>query len=178
MEVPGDIELAERAAGGDDGAFECLANRHYTLVYRTAYKWCGIRADAEDIAQEVFVKLARAIRGFRGGSSFTTWLYRITVNTAKDFHRSNAAKKSREAAYIEEESAEKAAAGGPDNNPVSSEDIYGAIEKLPIKQKEAVLLVLAEGLSHREAGVILGCAETTVSWRVFQARRKLTGLLK
>jgi RNA polymerase sigma factor (sigma-70 family) len=97
-----DRELVGRAVGGDSSMFECLVNRHYMLVYRVAYKWCGIRENAEDITQEVFVKLARAIHGFKGGSAFRTWLYRITVNTAKDYLRSSARKVANEGAYIKE----------------------------------------------------------------------------
>ncbi|MFQ5585688.1 MAG: RNA polymerase sigma factor, partial [Thermodesulfobacteriota bacterium] len=164
-----DRELVERAVGGESGMFECLVNRHYMLVYRVAYKWCGIRENAEDITQEVFVKLARAIHGFKGGSSFRTWLYRITVNTAKDYLRSSARKMANEGAYMKERevAAQRAATNG---NPVSSEELYAALGSLSPKLKEAVILVLSEGLSHKEAAGVLGCAETTVSWRVFKAK--------
>lgn len=176
MECLSDIELVQRAVSGDQGAFESLVNRHYTLVYRVAYKWRGKREDAEDIAQEVFVKLARAIYGFKGGASFTTWLYRITVNTARDFLKRESVKKAYEDAYAVELGAERR--GGRNDNPGRPEDVYRALDKLPVKLKEAVILVLAEGLSHKEAAVALGCAETTVSWRIFQARKKLEKLLK
>jgi len=176
MKDRNDIELVESAVNGDAGAFECLVNRHYMLVYRAAYRWCGIREDAEDITQEVFVKLARAIHHFKGDSAFTTWLYRITLNTAKDFHRKTATKTTHEAAYRQDREVEATAA--EDSNPVSPARLYATLDKLPVKLKEAVILVLAEGLTHKEAAETLGCAETTVSWRIFQARRKLKRLLK
>lgn len=176
MRSDNDIKLVKSAVNGDGSAFECLVNRHYMLVYRTAYKWCGIKEDAEDVTQEVFVKLARAIHNFKGDSAFTTWLYRIAINTAKDFHRKSSTKTSNEAAYWQDKAIEATVA--EDNNPVSSAQLYATLDKLPLKLKEAVILVLAEGLSHKEAAVTLNCAETTVSWRIFQARRKLKKLLK
>ena len=69
-----------------------LLGRHYGTAYRVAYRWCGTRQDAEDVAQEAFIKVARGIRSFRGNASFTTWLYRIVVNAANDLHRRNAAR--------------------------------------------------------------------------------------
>ena len=177
MNKPSDIELAGRAASGDETAFGLLTERHYMLVYRAAFKWCGNREDAEDITHDTLIKLGRAIFGFKGGSSFTTWLYRITVNTAKDFHRGRSAKQAREDAYAGEGPATTRGAS-PADNPISSARLYSVIDKLPVKYKEAVLLVLSEGLSHKDAALALGCAETTVSWRVFQARRRLKKLLK
>jgi RNA polymerase sigma-70 factor (ECF subfamily) len=176
LEGLSDRELVERTVGGDRGMFECLINRHYMLVYRVAYKWCGIRENAEDITQEVFVKLARAIHGFKGGSAFRTWLYRITVNAAKDYLRSSARKMANEGAYLKEREVASQRAV-TDDNPVSSEELYAALGSLSPKLKEAVILVLSEGLSHREAAGVLGCAETTVSWRLFKAKRALIKLL-
>ncbi len=172
-----DIELVERATGGDGRAFESLVSRHYELVYRVAYKWCGVRENAEDITQEVFVKLARSIEGYKGSSAFMTWLYRVTVNTAKDYIRANARKINNESAYMKEE-AYAGRANSSDSNPASSEELYRALASISPKLKETVILVLGEGLSHKEAADVLGCAETTISWRVFKARRQLTKFLK
>ncbi len=175
MEKMNDRELVKRAAGGDREAFGGIVDRHYGLVYRTAYRFCGVREDAEDITQDVFVKLARVIHGYRGEAAFTTWLYRIAVNAVRDFQKKNSCKRVNEAAYAEEKKVEEK---GRHDNPVSGEGLYRALEKLPARLKEAVVLVLAEGLSHKEAALALGCAETTISWRIFQARKKLKGLLK
>jgi len=86
-----DFDLVRLSVGGNADAFEVLVNRHYAGVYRHAYKWCGLRQDAEDITQEVFAKLARNLKAFNLKSAFRTWLYRITVNTAKDYLRKNKA---------------------------------------------------------------------------------------
>ena len=85
MENPDYTELVKLAKDGDSVAFENLVEQSYMLVYKVSYKWCRTKEDAEDITQEVFVKLAKKIFSFREESSFQTWLYRIVINTAKDF---------------------------------------------------------------------------------------------
>jgi RNA polymerase sigma-70 factor (ECF subfamily) len=176
MEAMSHQELVARAVQGDARAFERLVKRHYMLVYKVSYTWCGVKEDAEDIAQEVFVKLARNIRNFKQKSSFTTWLYRITINTAKDYYRKSSARRTHESAYVNEQlhTSESDAAG----NPVSPAELSAALGRLPEKLKDAVILVFGEGLSHREAAEALRCAETTVSWRIFQAKKKLRKLLE
>ena len=72
---------------GDRDAFAELVVRHYDFIHRVAYRWCGGREDAEDIAQEVCARLGRSIRTFRGDGALTTWLYALTLNVARDFGR-------------------------------------------------------------------------------------------
>ena len=156
MDTYNDIELVKLSVDGDTEAFAHLVERHYMTVYKVSYKWCGIREDAEDIAQEVFIKLAQKLKTFRKKSSFKTWLYRITINTAKDFHRKHAANPT-----------------PLGDEPLDAIRLYKALNKLPEKQKSAILLVFSEGLNHREAAQVLNCSETTVSWRIFQARKRL-----
>jgi RNA polymerase sigma-70 factor (ECF subfamily) len=146
------------------------------MVYRLAYRWCGTRQDAEDVAQEVCVKIVRKLKTFRRRSSFRTWLYRITVNTARDFLRRRVLRENHNGSL---------SGAGPAHNPSSpprdmvlASWIEAALERLPVPQKEAVLLVLGEGMSHAEAARVLGCMEATVSWRVFRARRTLQTLLE
>ena len=171
MDNYSDIELVRFSVGGNARAFEHLVKRHYMTVYKVSYRWTGVKEDAEDIAQDVFVKLGRKLKTFSQKSSFKTWLYRITVNTAKDYHRHRATKRVYETAFASE-------LGSDNPAPLKSDDLkaarlYKALGKLPEKQRAAVLLVLSEGLSHREAAQVLHCSETTVSWRIFQARKKL-----
>ncbi len=176
MDSPYDIELVKRAVNGERAAFESLVNRHYTLVYRVAYKWCGVKENAEDITQDVFVKLAKKIKNFRGDADFRTWLYRVTVNTSKDFFKKSSRLSANEAAFLEDRKAANQGSAA-DDNPVSPQELYSALSGLSTKLKETVILVLGEGLSHKEAASVLGCAETTVSWRVFKAKEKLTKIL-
>jgi len=171
MDIDSDIELVQRSVSGDARAFEHLVTRHYLTVYRISYKWCGVKQDAEDIAQEVFIKLARKLKTFRQKSSFTTWLYRIVINTAKDFTRTCATKRAYESAFAFEHGPENP--GSLQANHHAAARLYKELAKLPEKQRMAILLVLGEGLSHREAARVLSCPEATVSWRIFQARKKL-----
>ena len=92
-----DAELVGLARDGDRRAFAALVERHYDFIHRVAWRWSGNRADAEDVAQEVCARLGKAIRSWKGGGAFTTWLYALTLNAARDNGRKNA----REAAKTE-----------------------------------------------------------------------------
>jgi RNA polymerase sigma-70 factor (ECF subfamily) len=166
-----DMELVNLAIGGDERAFENLIQKHYLPVFQLSFKWCRVKEDAEEITQEVFIKLGRKLNTFNHRSSFKTWLYRIVINTAKDYTRKNSTSRLYESAFAEEQSKEMKDDPPPD--PVDEQQVYDAIDMLPHKQKAALMLVMAEGLSHREAAHILECSETTVSWRIHQARKAL-----
>jgi RNA polymerase sigma-70 factor, ECF subfamily len=117
------------------------------------------------------MKVGRKLNTFDHRSSFKTWLYRITINTAKDYSRKNSTNRLYESAFAEEQLNKKA--NETPSDPVSVEQVYDAIDSLPDKQKAALMLVIAEGLSHKEAAHVLECSETTVSWRIHQARKTL-----
>jgi RNA polymerase sigma-70 factor (ECF subfamily) len=166
--------LVARARAGDRQAFVALVSTHYDFVYRTAYRWCADRSDAEDVAQEVSIKLATAIASFDGRSRFSSWLYRVTLNVVRDMQRAKA-RRGRHVSALAEVS--------PHSVPPDQEDaaatrqLWGAVRALPEKQRDAVLLVYAEDLSHAAAAEIMGCREATVSWHIFEARKTLRGLL-
>ena len=155
-------------------AFERLLRLHYDVIYRIAYRWCGNRADAEDIAQDVCVKLGSAIAGFDGRSAFSSWVYRITFNAVRDLQRAGKRRGKYADAYAEvtpeDHPAEQEAAA-------TSRQLWAAVRQLPEKQRDAVLLVYAEDLSHAAAADIMGIKEATVSWHVHEARKTLRGLL-
>lgn len=166
------VKLAKQ---GDAVAFESLVQKHYLFVYKVAFKYCRQKEDAEDITQDVFLKLAKKILSYKENASFQTWLYRVTINAAKDFVRKKQRHRNREADYHEDEASKqniemKTSSAG--------EAILAFIEKLPAKQKETAVLVFSEGLNHKEVARILECAETTISWRVYQIRKKITKYLK
>lgn len=170
-----DTELVDLALGGDECAFENLIRKHYSSVFNLSYRWCRIREDAEEITQEVFLKLTRWLDTFNRKSSFKTWLYRITINTAKDYSRRSSTRRSYESAFAREQSSEN-----PGISPIEyakANRIYDAIDALPHEQKASLMLVMTEGLSHREAAGILKCSETTVSWRIHKARKKLKKII-
>jgi RNA polymerase sigma-70 factor (ECF subfamily) len=176
MDYWSDLSLVQRAKQSDADAFQALIERHYPMVYALAYKYAGLPADAEDIAQEVFIRAARGLGGFREAALFTTWLYRITLNAAGEF----CARRSRHSdghTAFDELHGLHAHASAPEQTTLALQ-VLKAIDRLPAKLKEAVLLVFCEGFSHKEAAITLGCAETTVSWRIFQARKRLKRLLR
>lgn len=166
--------LVARAQNGDSAAFGELIEDHYDLIHRTAWKWCGNRADAEDIAQDVCIKLGSAIAGFDGRSAFSSWVYRITLNAVRDLQRAG----QRRGKY-----ADAWAEVTPDAHPADQEEaatsrqLWDAVRQLPEKQRDAVLLVYAEELSHAAAAEIMGIKEATVSFHVHEARKTLRGLL-
>lgn len=166
--------LVVRAQNGDAEAFGELIEEHYDLIYRTAWKWCGNRTDAEDIAQDVCVKLGRAIAGFDFRSAFSSWVYRITLNAVRDMQRAGRRRGKYADAYAEvspeEQPADQEAA-------TTSRQLWDAVRRLPEKQRDAVLLVYAEDLSHAAAAEIMGIKEATVSFHVHEARKTLRGLL-
>lgn len=170
-----DAELIGRAKGGDKGAFGALLERHYDFVYRAAYRWCGRKADAEDIAQEVCVRLGKSIRDYRGGSAFTTWLYAMTLNAARDMMRKSARETVKTEAYgvhalISGENCEE-----PED---PAEALWAAVRRLPDKQRDAVLLVYGEGLSHAAAAEAMAISEATVSWHIHEAKKRLKTLMR
>lgn len=167
--------LVAHAKAGDRDAFAELVGRHYDFIHRVAWKWCGRAGDAEDIAQDVCVRLGRAIRGFKGQGAFTTWLYALTLNAARD-HARKARRESRKADAF---GIHAAMLGEAEPEPDDRADsLWDAVRKLPDKQREAVLLVYGEELPHAEAAEVMGCAEATVSWHVHEAKKRLKVLMR
>ncbi|WP_424362449.1 RNA polymerase sigma factor [Methylocystis parvus] len=166
-----DSELAQRAAAGDRGAFAALAERHYDRVHALAWRWSGARAEAEDIAQDTMVKMAGAIRAFRGESAFATWLFRIAYTTAVDHIRARSKVVAFSPAQMAELS-ERADCETPEDAAMNDE-LWRAVRRLPEQQRDAVLLVYGEDMSHGEAATLMGCSEKTVSWHLHEARKRL-----
>lgn len=170
-----DEVLITRARDGDRDAFSDLVRRHYDFVFRVAWKWCGRRTDAEDIAQDVCMRLGHSIRGYRGQGAFTTWLYTLTLNAARDHGRKAAREKRKADAFGVHLAAFGEAVEEPDEQ---ADALWSAVRLLPDKQREAVLLVYGEGLGHASVADIMGCAEATVSWHVHEAKKRLKVLMR
>lgn len=168
-------EMIRAAQRGDERAFEQLLGHHYNMIFRTAYKWCGKREDAEDITQNVCVKLASIIGQYRFESQFSTWLYRVVLNVAKDYHKQTHRHRSREQADVDLGLFASDAPNAEES--LVARHLYWCISKLPEKLRMAVLLVCAEGLSHADAGEALACKEGTISWRISEARKQLSACL-
>ena len=171
MEEFKDAELINLALSGNRAAFDTLIERYYDMMYCLAYKWCGSKEDAEDITHNAFIKVATHLPKFKQDSSFKTWLYRVVVNTANDWHR----KKKRRYLFLKTIDSEQIIHTPQDD--LKTQELLRLINKLPEGERDAILLVSAIGLSHKEASEILGCKESTVSWRIHEARKKLSGMM-
>jgi RNA polymerase sigma-70 factor (ECF subfamily) len=168
-----DEALAEKAAGGCRASFAALIEAHYDRIYRLAWRLCGSRVLAEDIAQDVCVKLATAIRGFRGEAAFATWVWRITYTTATDRLRASAKMTAFEPALMTAlVDGSQAPVPSPEEAVIGAQ-LWQAVRALPDQQRDAVLLVYGEDMSHAEAADVMGCREKTVSWHLHEAKKRL-----
>jgi RNA polymerase sigma factor (sigma-70 family) len=166
--------LVVRIKAGERSAFAALIEHQYDFIFRTAFKWCGQRSDAEDIAQDVCIKLATALIHFDGRSQLRTWLYRIVLNAVRDHQRAGKRRSLRAQAwgYLASDEIKP-----EQEQALAVQQIWSAVRSLPDQQRDAVLLIYGEDLTHADAARIMGCKETTVSWHVHQARKTLKGLL-
>jgi RNA polymerase sigma-70 factor (ECF subfamily) len=165
-----DLDLVRLAQDGDRAAFRLLLERHYGLLYRVAYRFLGSRAEAEDAAQEMAMTLAQKIGSFGGRSRFSTWIYQIALNHCRDQVRRQKSIGRMETAFVEVEAHRSADWADSDRR---VRWLYQAIDQLKPDLKETALLVLAEDMSHAEAGEVLGIKEATVSWRMHEVRKQL-----
>ena len=176
MDDPDDA-LVRQSQNGDPAAFESLIRRHQRMICSLTYRMTGSFAEAEDLAQETFIRAYRQIGAYRAASKFSTWLYRIAVNACLNWRQREALRVEVHANWADANGG-RGAAGEP--APAWSERggrVQAALLKLPAKQRAAIVLTIYDGLNHAEAAKVLGCSETTVSWRVFVARRRLKGWL-
>lgn len=173
MQETSDSALIERAVKhGDKRAFRSLLDRHYMLIYKVAFKLCGHKEDAQDVAQEVCLKLADKLHGYKGDAAFTTWLYSLTVNATRDMQRSRASSRERERNYMEDVALNPAPKATQEKD-VMRKEALARFHALDADLREAVLLVAGEGMSHKQAAEALGIAESTVSWRLMKAKQLL-----
>jgi RNA polymerase sigma-70 factor (ECF subfamily) len=172
-----DADLVVQSQMGDPAAFEALVRNHQRMIHSLTFRMTGSLADAEDLAQETFLRAYAQLGGFHRSAKFSTWLYRIAVNTCLNWRQSEARRSRLHADCAEEMFAQHL---NGENSPAekdSGQQVQSALLKLPAKQRAAIVLTVYDGLNHAEAAQILGCSETTVSWRVFTAKRKLKSWL-
>ncbi|MEM6385407.1 MAG: RNA polymerase sigma factor [Pseudomonadota bacterium] len=167
-----DEALARAASGGDADAFASLLHRHYDRVFRLAFRLTGIRAEAEDLTQDVCTALPGKLRAFRGEARFTTWLYRVVVNAAHDRRRRHASHARAAEGWGTFEIARQAEAT---ETAAALDWLTQAMRRLPEELRDTVALVLDE-VTHAEAASILGISEGTVSWRMSEAKKRLRAM--
>ncbi|MFK7945103.1 MAG: RNA polymerase sigma factor [Paracoccaceae bacterium] len=165
-----DRSLALDAAGGDRAAFAQLVNRHYGRIHALSWRFTGGPPDCEDLTQDVCMSLGRKIRSYRGDAAFTTWLYRVVLNAARDGARRRVTRERADTAYGEVDTLRRADDKARAEN---AEWLRAQIAGLKADLRETAVLVLDEGLTHAEAAEILEIAETTVSWRLMEVRKAI-----
>ena len=176
-ELDEETRLALAAAAGDPQAFGALIGACYDRTYRLAWRFLGQREAAEDVAQGVCVKLAEAIRSFRGEAAFGTWLYRLTYNAAIDRLRQDQRLRTLEPSTLMRLADDVLEPAPSAEERVVGAELWQAVRGLPAQQRDAVLLVYAEDMSHAQAAAVMGVAENTVSWHLHAARKRLKALL-
>ena len=178
---PSDESLVKAYLEGSDEAFEELVRRYERTVFNLAWRVVGNRSDAVDVAQETFILLMRKVHTFRGEASFSTWLYRVSLNAARDYLRKNKRHLTLSSAPSEdmpkpEELLEAEGACEPENAfsvLELQERVQTAINALPQKFKEVVYLHDIKGFNYDVTSRILKIPEGTVKSRLNRARAKL-----
>jgi RNA polymerase sigma-70 factor (ECF subfamily) len=173
-EVPAldpDHALVAAAMRGDGEAFEALLRRHYDRIHRIAWRMTGSRSDAEDIAQDVCCTLVEKIGTFKGEAKFATWLTGIVINACRDQRRRGVT-----LSRLRQRLSVLAGLAAPPDGRDAYRRTWLASElaRLDPLLRDTVVLVVGEDLTHAEAARALGVAESTVSWRMHEARRRLT----
>ena len=173
-----DTDLISRAAGGDPSAFQALVERHRSMVYRIAYQFAGNHHDAEDIAQDVFIKVYRSLDRFRQDAQLTSWMYRIVMNACIDHRRRH---RPGVAAPFGEE-AEQRMLNTPEERPGPEERAYAGeigrvleeeIGRLPNGQRVVFVMRHHQGMKLCEIAEALGLAEGTVKRQLHAAVHRL-----
>lgn len=178
---PEETEMISRCQRGDQEALKEIFDKYHKKVFRIAYGVVRQREEALDVVQEVFIKLFRSIKDFKGRSHFYTYLYRMVMNTAID-HKRKAGKQfmsslDEEGSFEPSEVAEK----GPERILLQKEleeKVKLAMDKLPDEQRAALIYRDVEGLSYQEMAEAMGCSIGTVMSRLHYGRKRLQESLK
>lgn len=173
-------QLIQQAAAGDAAAFETLVLRYQTQVYSLAYRMVGNEADAQDLAQEAFVRAWRALDSFQFSSQFSTWLYRLTSNICIDFLRAQKKRKHVSLTVLQDD--EQQQWDMPDHRPLPEEQMMvseerealsKAIASLDPEYRQVLILRIVNDCSYQQISEIMGIREGTVKSRLSRAREQL-----
>ncbi|AXX99874.1 RNA polymerase sigma factor [Profundibacter amoris] len=168
-----DETLAQSAADGDREAFSLLLRRNYDRLFGLCFRLTGTRADAEDLTQDICAALPAKLNGFRGQARFSTWLYRVAVNAAHD-RRRRFASHARAADGWGDWEVNRVAANKETQDGIDW--LTQSMSALPQELRDTLALTLEEEMTHREAGVVLGVSEGTISWRMAEVKKHLRAL--
>ena len=182
-----DLQLVERVQSGDREAFGLLVSKYQRKLLRLVMRLVRDPAEAEDVTQETFIKAYRALPNFRGESAFYTWLYRIGVNTAKNWLVAHGRRMPVMSEIVDDESEgiEEGVLLRDDETPDRvlmsrqiGETVNAAMEALPDDLRTAISLREIEGLSYEEIAQVMDCPIGTVRSRIFRAREAIAARLK
>lgn len=182
-----DQQLVERAQRGDKTAFELLVVKYQRKLVRLLSRFIRDPTEVEDVAQEAFIKAYRALPSFRGDSAFYTWLYRIGINTAKNYlvAMGRRAPTVSETESPDSESSEESGQVPDYNTPEHelmsrqiAETVNRAVDDLPEELRTAITLRELEGLSYEDIAGIMNCPIGTVRSRIFRAREAIAEKLR
>ena len=181
-----DAELVERVQRGDKGAFDILVVKYQSKILSIVSRFISDNAEINDVAQDAFIKAYRALPNFRGESAFYTWLYRIAINTAKNYLTAKGRRPP--ASDIDSQDAESYGVGVALRENASPEKllmrdqlkdvIFNTIEELPDDLKTAITLREIEGMSYEEIAESMDCPVGTVRSRIFRAREAIDDKMK
>ena len=182
-----DSQLVARAQQGDKQAFNLLVEKYQRKLTRLLSRFIRDQAEVEDVTQEAFIKAYRALPAFRGDSAFYTWLYRIGINTAKNYLMAMG-RRAPTSTEVEAEDAEGFEEGEQlrdINTPESvllsneiAETVNSTIEQLPEELRQAIQMREIEGLSYEEIAQAMNCPIGTVRSRIFRAREAIAERLR
>jgi RNA polymerase sigma-70 factor, ECF subfamily len=182
-----DQQLVERVQRGDKHAFDLLVAKYQRKLGRLISRFVRDTGEAEDVTQEAFIKAYRALPGFRGDSAFYTWLYRIGINTAKNYLLANKRRPPASTTFDAEEAESFEDAGllheisTPENELMSKQVVsvvQAALQLLPEDLRSALTLREIEGLSYEEIASVMNCPVGTVRSRIFRAREAIAEKLR
>jgi RNA polymerase sigma-70 factor (ECF subfamily) len=182
-----DQQLVERAQRGDKKAFELLVSKYQRKLGRLLSRFIRDPAEVEDVAQEAFIKAYRALPSFRGESAFYTWLYRIGINTAKNYlvalgrRAPTTTEFDSEEAENFEDGDQLRDANTPENELMSkqiAQTVNDTMEELPEELRTAIVLREIDGLSYEEIATVMNCPIGTVRSRIFRARETIADRLR
>ena len=168
-----DEALAAKASKGDGPALQQLLERHHETAFRFSYRLLGSRADAQDVAQDICIRLVERIASFRGGSRFSTWLYQVILNACRDHRRRQRTLHKMQdgyAAFRADDTADWA------DSEKKVRWLYLALDRLKPDLKETALLILAEDVTQEDAAAILGISPGTVAWRMSEVKKRLRAM--
>jgi RNA polymerase sigma-70 factor (ECF subfamily) len=173
-----DQQLVARVQHGDKAAFDLLVRKYQHKIAKLVMRYVSDRAEAEDVTQEAFIKAWRAIKGFRGDSAFYTWLYRIAINTAKNYLVAQGRRPP--GSDIDAEDAEVTSLGAslhdnhtPERQLLADEigrTVNRVLAALPEELRTALTLREVDGMSYEEIAAFMDCPIGTVRSRIFRAR--------